>query len=214
MADARSPLKKTPMTRRTGERQPIALPADALAALEAAPGAWVAFERLSYTHQREHVEAILEAKKPETRARRIAKMIAMLSSDRPSLSNTVSTRPTLAKMKLGADERVLVLDADEAAMAIFAGREVSRRAGKQPFDVVVLYPADAAALAARLPAAMAACCDDGALWVAYPKQSSKRATTLTRDLGWEPTKRLELAPIAMIALDDVWAGVKFRVTKG
>lgn len=214
MSDARTPRKKTPMTRRTGARQPIALPADALAALDAVPGLRAAFERLSYTHQREHVEAILEAKKPETRARRIAKMITMLGSDRPSLSNGPSTRPTLAKMKIGADERVLVLDADEAAMAIFAGREVSRRAGTQPFDVVVLYPPDAAALVARLPAALAACREGGALWIAYPKQSSKRATTLTRDTGWEPTKRAGLAPVAMIAFDEIWAGVKFRVTKG
>lgn len=214
MSDARNPLKRTPMTRRTGVRQPIALPADALAALEATPGARAAFERLSYTHQREHVEAILEAKKPETRARRIAKMVAMLSSDRPSLSNAVSTRPTLAKMKVGADERVLVLDADAAAMRIFEGREVARRAGTQPFDVVVLYPPDAEALAARLPAALAACRAGGSLWIAYPKQSSKRATTLTRDTGWEPTTRAGLAAVAMIAFDEVWAGVKFRVTKG
>jgi len=37
---------------------------------------------LSYTHQREHVEAIESAKKPETRARRIAAAIAMLTSPR------------------------------------------------------------------------------------------------------------------------------------
>lgn len=213
MSDARNPLKKTPMTRGSAARQPIALPADALAALDAVPGARAAFERLSYTHRREHVEAILEAKKPETRARRIARMIAMLTSDRPSLSNSVSTRPALAKMKIGADERVLVLDADATAMRIFDGRAVARRAGKQPFDVVVLYPPDAAALARRLPDALAACRDGGTLWIAYPKQSSKRATTLTRDVGWEPTQRPGLAAIAMIALDDVWAGVKFRVTK-
>lgn len=52
-------------------------PADLRAALAAA-GAWDRWQKLSFTHQREHVEAIDGAKKPETRARRIEKCVAML----------------------------------------------------------------------------------------------------------------------------------------
>lgn len=37
-----------------------------------------AFDALSYTHQKEHVRAIEEAKKPETRAKRIEAMLGML----------------------------------------------------------------------------------------------------------------------------------------
>ncbi len=37
------------------------------------------FEKLSFTHKKEHVEAIVLAKKPETRARRILKCIEMLN---------------------------------------------------------------------------------------------------------------------------------------
>lgn len=36
------------------------------------------FDALAYTHQKEHVQAILDAKKPETRAKRIAGMIDKL----------------------------------------------------------------------------------------------------------------------------------------
>jgi hypothetical protein len=50
-------------------------PADLRTALEAA-GAWARWEKLSYTHQREHAEAIEGAKKPETRAKRIAACVA------------------------------------------------------------------------------------------------------------------------------------------
>ena len=39
-----------------------------------------AWEALSFTHKLEHVEAILDAKKPETRARRLEKTIQMLTS--------------------------------------------------------------------------------------------------------------------------------------
>ena len=51
----------------------------ALAANEAAASAW---QRQRPSHRREHVKAILDAKKPETRTRRIAKAIEMLVSDR------------------------------------------------------------------------------------------------------------------------------------
>jgi len=46
-------------------------PADFVKALKAAPPAWHRWRELSFTHQREYAEAIEEAKKPETRARRI-----------------------------------------------------------------------------------------------------------------------------------------------
>ena len=54
-------------------------PADLRAALVAA-GAWERWERLSFTHRREHADAVEEAKKPETRARRIERCVAMLSA--------------------------------------------------------------------------------------------------------------------------------------
>ena len=46
-------------------------PTDFASALKAAPPAWERWRALSYSHQREYAEAIEEAKKPATRARRI-----------------------------------------------------------------------------------------------------------------------------------------------
>jgi hypothetical protein len=54
-------------------------PADLVRALKQAPGAWDGWRQLSYSHQREHVEAIEEAKKPETRVRRIQNAIRMIA---------------------------------------------------------------------------------------------------------------------------------------
>jgi len=42
--------------------------------------AWERWRALSYTHQREHLEAIEAAKKPETRARRIDRAIQMVTA--------------------------------------------------------------------------------------------------------------------------------------
>jgi hypothetical protein len=50
----------------------VRVPADLRAALAEDPAAKEAFAALSYTHRREYVEWVEEAKRPETRARRVA----------------------------------------------------------------------------------------------------------------------------------------------
>lgn len=57
----------------------IEVPDDLAAALDAA-GARAAFDALAPSHRKEHVRAIAEAKKPETRERRIAKCIEMVTA--------------------------------------------------------------------------------------------------------------------------------------
>jgi hypothetical protein len=62
------------------EPRVVTPPADLTRALRAEPGATARWRVLSYTHQREHVEAIEEARKPETRARRIAAAVRTLGT--------------------------------------------------------------------------------------------------------------------------------------
>jgi hypothetical protein len=56
-------------------------PADLVKALKAA-SAWDRWQELSFTHQREHVEAVEEAKKPDTRIRRIDRAVQMVRAKR------------------------------------------------------------------------------------------------------------------------------------
>jgi hypothetical protein len=60
------------------EKREVRPPADLVKALKAAPPAWDRWRELSYSHQREHAEAIESAKKPETRARRLAGAVRMI----------------------------------------------------------------------------------------------------------------------------------------
>jgi Bacteriocin-protection, YdeI or OmpD-Associated/Domain of unknown function (DUF1905) len=57
----------------------VVVPGDLAAALDEA-GARAAFDALSPTHRREHVRAIEDAKRPETRAKRVAAAVAMAVS--------------------------------------------------------------------------------------------------------------------------------------
>jgi bacteriocin resistance YdeI/OmpD-like protein/uncharacterized protein DUF1905 len=56
----------------------VEVPADLQAALDASPTAAAAWETLSYTYKKEHARSVLDAKKAETRARRIAAVVAKL----------------------------------------------------------------------------------------------------------------------------------------
>lgn len=50
-------------------------PADLVKALKAAPPAWDRWQELSFSHQREYATAVEDAKKAETRERRIASTV-------------------------------------------------------------------------------------------------------------------------------------------
>lgn len=56
----------------------VEVPADLAKAFRGAKDAKAEWDRLAFTHQREYAEAILDAKKPKTRARRIEKTIQAL----------------------------------------------------------------------------------------------------------------------------------------
>src|SRR6185437_3339864 len=55
----------------------LAVPADLKKELQRA-GLWEGFEKLAYTHRKEYAQWIEEAKKPETRTRRLEKAIEMV----------------------------------------------------------------------------------------------------------------------------------------
>jgi bacteriocin resistance YdeI/OmpD-like protein/uncharacterized protein DUF1905 len=72
--------------------------ADLLRALRAA-GALAAWKALSYTHQREHAEAIEGAKRPETRTRRIEAAVAMVAAKKPAAAKRPAPVKKVAKKR-------------------------------------------------------------------------------------------------------------------
>ncbi|QKT08131.1 DUF1905 domain-containing protein [Gordonia sp. X0973] len=62
----------------TAERE-VDLPDDLAAALDGVPGARAAFDALSYTKRKEAARGVVEAKRPETRQRRIDTVLAALA---------------------------------------------------------------------------------------------------------------------------------------
>jgi hypothetical protein len=77
-------------------------------------------------------------------------------------------------------------------------------------DFVQLFVRDSAELTTHAPAALAAIKLDGVLWIAYPKQSAKVTTDITRDRGWAPITTAGLRPVTQIAIDETWSALRWR----
>lgn len=65
---------------RDDEPRVVTPPEDLARAIRKSREARAAWERLSYTHQKEYADAVASAKRPETRERRIEKALAELSA--------------------------------------------------------------------------------------------------------------------------------------
>ena len=66
---------------RDTDARTVEVPEDLANALSEA-GLSEAFAKMSYTHRKEYANAVTEAKKPETRARRIARAVEMIAEKR------------------------------------------------------------------------------------------------------------------------------------
>ena len=75
---------------------------------------------------------------------------------------------------------------------------------------VILFVNSLAEAKDLAPGAFKAVKEDGLLWIAYPKGTSKVKTDVNRDILWEALKGTGWRPIRLIALDDVWSVMRFR----
>ena len=76
------------------DKREVEPPAALVRALKAHPPAWERWQELSYTHQREYAEAVTDAKKEETRLRRIEAAVKAIRArpERRRLSKAPGSR--------------------------------------------------------------------------------------------------------------------------
>lgn len=119
----------------------------------------------------------------------------------------------IKKLGIKAGQRVVVINAPEGYLARLEPLPEGVERAETPegtFDVVHLFARDRAGLAAHGPVALGAVKPDGLLWISYPKQSSRIATDINRDAGWDVLNAAGYRPVTQIAIDDVWSALRFR----
>lgn len=119
------------------------------------------------------------------------------------------------KLNLGDAREVVVLNAPdsfEPLLASLAGVRIHRRAVRgfrMQFGIAFAITQAQVDTAAQT---MASHSDgDVTLWMAYPKQSSKKFTCeFNRDNGWAALGALGFEPVRMVAIDEDWSALRFR----
>jgi len=83
--------------------------------------------------------------------------------------------------------------------------------GRGPYDVIVVFCPDMAALRARFPATRRRMTMTGRLWIAWPKKSSGLPTDLTENGVRAYGLAAGLVDVKVCAIDAVWSGLAFVV---
>jgi hypothetical protein len=127
-----------------------------------------------------------------------------------------SGTPLAKKLGIKAGHKVFLAGAPEHYPKLVAPlpegvRFVARVGGDT--DIVHLFATRKAMLAKSLRAALARLKPDGAIWVSWPKKSSKQPTDITEDTIREIALPLGLVDIKVCAVDDAWSGLKLVIRK-
>jgi hypothetical protein len=77
-------------------------------------------------------------------------------------------------------------------------------------DFALVFAVNENQLSAIINEVLPAMRSDGKFWVAYPKLTSKIATTLNRDQGWICITRCGYEGGRQIAIDHVWTALRFK----
>ena len=80
-------------------------------------------------------------------------------------------------------------------------------------DIVHLFDTSRASLQKAIRAALKKIKPDAAIWVSWPKKSSRVPTDVDEDAVREIALPLGLVDIKVCAVDDVWSGLKLVVRK-
>jgi hypothetical protein len=128
------------------------------------------------------------------------------------MSAGYSGTPLGTKLGVRDGTRTLLVGAPadlDLALGSGARPELNRRRGKEPYDVVLLFAADARTLRARFAGLIPALSQAGALWVCWPKRASGVATDLTENTVREHGLACGLVDVKVAAIDATWSGLKF-----
>jgi hypothetical protein len=116
-----------------------------------------------------------------------------------------SGKPLPAKLGVRDGSRVLVTNAP-VDFTLDCPHHV--RAGREPYDVILLFCPMTADLVRHWPAAYRRITMAGALWVAWPKRSSGVRTDLTEDGVRSYALTHGLVDVKVAAIDEIWSGLK------
>jgi hypothetical protein len=137
-------------------------------------------------------------------------------SPQPRASAGYSGTPLAKKLGIGTGHRVWLVQAPASYRSLVAplpdGVTFATKASHTT-DVAHLFTSKRRELEKMLRMARGVLKPDAAVWVSWPKKSSKVATDITEDVIREVALPMGFVDIKVCAVDDTWSGLKLVVRK-
>lgn len=191
--------------------------ARALAKNRLASARW---KTMSFSHKTAVMEHIEDAKKPETRERRIRKMVALLENEEMAKQNDgVKLKPaqTLSqKLQIKEGRRVCVINPPDGYVESLGEMPPDSRISKKPtdpVDIIQLFVENRDELETHLPALKSFVAPKGMIWVTYYKGTAKIKTDINRDTIWQYARTLGMEGVAMISVNENWSAMRLKVVE-
>jgi hypothetical protein len=150
---------------------------------------------------------------PSIRARTTAKKPAPKASATKPAAKVPSTAPLTEKLHVKPGTTIVVLGAPAGyRQKLGPLPEGARLVNVVPAEAafVHLFARDGAALSSRLREVSPRLTADATVWVSYPKADSGAGSDLSRDKIGALAGPFGLEPCGVVAVDKIWAGLRFR----
>ena len=126
----------------------------------------------------------------------------------------MSSQSLIEKLQLKDEKNVLIQGLPSSIEKQFIKLSFSRNLTpllkSRKVDFALVFAVSQLQLKGILADVVPALHADGALWVAYPKLTSKIASDLCREANWDFVGCYGYVSVRMIALDNMWTAVRFK----
>jgi len=125
----------------------------------------------------------------------------------------------LKKLRYKDQERIAVINAPEGfrnrISSLLPGVRIDTEINaRYLYEFMIAFTPASADVKKIGPACIHNLSDDGKLWMAYPKNHSRKSTAdLNRDHGWNTVEETGFRRVSQVAVDDDWSAVRFRNAK-
>jgi hypothetical protein len=120
----------------------------------------------------------------------------------------------LEKLQLKDEKNILIQGLPSSIEKQFAklafAKNLTPLLKTRKIDFALLFAVNETQLSGIINEVLPSLHERGKLWVAYPKTTSKIATTLNRDCSWSCITRSGYEGVRQIALDHVWTALRFK----
>jgi hypothetical protein len=120
-----------------------------------------------------------------------------------------SGTPLPKKLGIKPESRVLLLDAPEGFDGLDGVKVVRRATGTA--DVILSFHTERRDLERRIPVLRERMEQNGRLWIAWPKKSSKLPTDITENVVRDIALAHALVDNKVAAVTDVWSGLQLVI---